>query len=231
MDQPVRKVVDPETYGKIEELVKKLTDVLEDDDGDEQETASPRWAKGEKPIPPFTIKLDDPAGNSFIQFLGNMNDPKWSMRAYPRTRDQNAALGLVAEDDGAKAAEARGSAAAASEARIAAQSSSAAAGGSRPDKDHVVTGPLNPLDTSIIPEEVFNFPGACSSCGHEIMTLMQRVNIPHFKVRAEEMVVGDGPPCVSNRPFYSIVSPCLSYVEPGHHHHVNQLRPLWLSRQ
>lgn len=181
MDQPVRKLMDPETHAKIEALVTKLTDVLEDDEADEQSTASPRWAEGQKPLPPFTIKLDDPAGNSFIQFLGSVSDPKWSMRAYSRTREQNASLGLVAEDDGAKAAAASRSAAAASEARMAAHSASSA-GGAQPDVDHVISGPLNPLDPSIIPEEVFNFPGACSSCGHEIMTLMQRINIPHFKV-------------------------------------------------
>ena len=31
-------------------------------------------------------------------------------------------------------------------------------------------------------DEVFVFPGPCSSCGHHINTLMKKVNIPHFKV-------------------------------------------------
>jgi zinc finger protein len=199
MDQAVRKVMDPETHDKIAALVTKLTDVLEDDDGDEQSAASPRWTKGQKPLPPFTIKLDDPAGNSFIQFLGSISDPQWSMRAYSRTREQNASLGLVAEDDGAIAAAVRGSVAAASEARIAASTA-------QTDADHSITGPLNPLDPSIIPEEVFNFPGACSSCGHEIMTLMQRVNIPHFKVSGEEL--DSARSSAHNTPLYRTSSSC-----------------------
>jgi zinc finger protein len=48
----------------------------------------------EKPFPPFTVTLDDPAGNSFIQFLGSISDPKWTFRQYDRTREQDAAIGL-----------------------------------------------------------------------------------------------------------------------------------------
>jgi zinc finger protein len=186
LDQPVRKIMDPETYAKIEPLVQRLKEVVDDDDDELEKGEPPKWERGQKPFTPFTIKLDDPAGNSFIQFLGSISDPKWSMRAYSRTREQNASLGLVAEDDGSKAAQASGSAAAASEARIAAQAGSSV----KPDADHVLKPNFDPLDTSLVPDEVFNFPGACSSCGHEIMTLMQRVNIPHFKVGGRRCRVG-----------------------------------------
>ena len=33
-------------------------------------------------------------------------------------------------------------------------------------------------------EEIFRFPGTCSSCGHPSDTLIKKVNIPYFKVRA-----------------------------------------------
>ena len=31
-------------------------------------------------------------------------------------------------------------------------------------------------------EEIFTFPGTCSSCGHPSNTLIKKVNIPYFKV-------------------------------------------------
>ena len=37
-------------------------------------------------------------------------------------------------------------------------------------------------DGTVVPDEVFSFPSTCSSCGHELETLMQQVNIPYFQV-------------------------------------------------
>ena len=43
---------------------------------------------------PFTIILDDPAGNSFIQnFLSPAPDPQLILRNYTRTPDQDRSLG------------------------------------------------------------------------------------------------------------------------------------------
>lgn len=47
---------------------------------------------------PFTVKLDDPAGDSFLEFVGSMADPKWNLRTYRRTRQQNIELGLINPD-------------------------------------------------------------------------------------------------------------------------------------
>lgn len=33
-------------------------------------------------------------------------------------------------------------------------------------------------------EEIYVFPGTCSSCGHPLDTMMKKVNIPYFQVRA-----------------------------------------------
>ena len=38
------------------------------------------------------------------------------------------------------------------------------------------------MDGSVVPDEVYSFPSTCSSCGHELETLMQQVNIPYFQV-------------------------------------------------
>lgn len=179
LDQPVRKIMEPEVHDKIEALVNKLRECLDEDDVDQEtkedgdettERQSKRRktdADGEKSFTPFTLKLDDPSGNSFVQFFGSTNDPQWSLRAYNRTRDQNVALGLVSADEPAPPAPTQ----------IAAvpEDPVGAIDGSRPA--NLVERP----DGTVVPEEVFSFPGSCSSCGHMINTLMQRVNIPHFK--------------------------------------------------
>ena len=54
--------------------------------------------KTERIFPPFTLLLDDPAGNSFVEFIGEEGgkaDSNWSLQTYPRTMEQNIALGLA----------------------------------------------------------------------------------------------------------------------------------------
>ncbi|KAJ2924470.1 hypothetical protein H1R20_g12618, partial [Candolleomyces eurysporus] len=100
MDQPLRRIQDEATYTRIEALLTKLKAMVgdsEEDEDEEQEAGSSK--KEEIPIQPFTLKLDDPSGNSFLEFLGSMSDPKWNLRVYPRTFEQNVQLGLVAPDD------------------------------------------------------------------------------------------------------------------------------------
>ena len=106
----------------------------------------------DEPVKPFTFTLDDPTGNSFVEFIGNMSDAKWNMRTYRRTYQQNVELGLVNTD-----AESEPEPSADSEERI---------GGGLEGQN----------------EEIFIFPGACSSCGHQSDTLVKKVNIPYFKV-------------------------------------------------
>ncbi|RKP08715.1 ZPR1 zinc-finger domain-containing protein [Thamnocephalis sphaerospora] len=75
--QPVRKHTDAALYLKIEELLAKLRGYLELKE-------------------PFTLKLDDPAGNSYIENLCAPNpDPKLAVRHYKRTLEQNRELSLA----------------------------------------------------------------------------------------------------------------------------------------
>lgn len=160
MDQPLRRIQDPNGYQTIQNLIDKFKEVLGDDDEDEEadNTSTTRKAsEKEVPMPPFTVQLDDPAGNSFIEFLGSMSDPKWSMRTYHRTVEQNIALGLVnpeeLEESGVLEA------------------------------PKVVDPDANGHDSAPVGEdEILVFPGVCSSCGHPIDTNMKKVNIPYFKV-------------------------------------------------
>ncbi|KAF8875037.1 ZPR1 zinc-finger domain-containing protein [Infundibulicybe gibba] len=134
-DQPLRKIQDEEGYHKILTLVDKLKLILRDDEDADEVTVGAAATK-DLPMPAFTIRLDDPAGNSFVEFIGSMADPKWNLKTYPRTLQQNIAIGLVA-------------------------------------------APISlPPGTS---EEIYVFPGVCSSCGHPLDTLMKKVVIPYFK--------------------------------------------------
>jgi zinc finger protein len=98
LDQPLRRIQDEDGYHKIQTLIDKMREIL-GDDKDEEFQAETAAGKESLLMPAFTVKLDDPAGNSFIEFIGSMADPKWNLRTYPRTLQQNIALGLVAADE------------------------------------------------------------------------------------------------------------------------------------
>lgn len=89
-EQPLRKIQQPEVHDKIEELLNKLRVIVEPVEGSVDASK----------VPVFTVKLDDPSGNSFIETRGGLGDPKWSKKTYARTKAQNELLGLsVAEEE------------------------------------------------------------------------------------------------------------------------------------
>ncbi|CAI2173071.1 2239_t:CDS:2 [Funneliformis geosporum] len=80
-EQPNRKHQDVVTYEKIEIIIQKLSGYLENKE-------------------PFTITVDDPAGNSYIENLCAPNpDSKLHIRHYVRTRDMEISLGLNVPDE------------------------------------------------------------------------------------------------------------------------------------
>ena len=171
IDQPLRRIENPENYQAIENVINKLRDILGDDNDKNFESAKEKDA----PMPfPLTIILDDLAGNSFIEFAGNMGDPKWNKKNYHRTLEQNIALGLVDPEE-------------LSTPRVA-----------NPESMNV---------QDVHDDEIFVFPGQCSSCGHSIETNMKKVNIPYFKVSMSAFA--------NHFTFF-----CCS-DNPGHSHHVN----------
>ncbi|KAL1749104.1 ZPR1 zinc-finger domain-containing protein [Schizophyllum fasciatum] len=150
-DQPLRRIQDEASYNKIEELLNSLRAVLGDEEDENGDVVVAKASQVEKPMQPFTLKLDDPAGNSFIEFIGDMSDPKWNLRTYPRTLEQNVQLGLVSPDEAAAL------------------------------KGETKQAPDGVTPQEISEDEVFVFPGVCSSCGKRVETKMKRVNIPYFK--------------------------------------------------
>jgi zinc finger protein len=192
ISQPVRKVVDPPTYEKIDEILRKLRDILnieegeEDEDGgvghndDEDEekkhSGNPEdgTVRANKPFVPFSITLDDPSGNSFFQFKESHSDPQWNMRAYNRTFDQNVTLGLVARPDDMPEDQKAGQAIVDSSHKLGSMEEFEKRSKAQSNDDVGARG--------VVPEEIYSFPSTCSSCGHDLETLMQQVNIPYFQV-------------------------------------------------
>ncbi|KAI0285957.1 zf-ZPR1-domain-containing protein [Russula aff. rugulosa BPL654] len=148
-NQPLRRIQDEDTYTKIQILIDKLKAIVPDENGG----VSTGTTNLEIPMPHFTVELDDPTGNSFIEFKDSMaSDPNWNFKTYRRTQEQNVALGLVAAD---------------------------ASGDSGTDEQHDDTAETVPKDDP--DEEIYVFPGVCSSCGHPLNTMMKKLVIPYFK--------------------------------------------------
>ncbi|KAG7811450.1 hypothetical protein KL924_002116 [Ogataea haglerorum] len=82
LDQPQRKEVQPEIYEKIEQFLAKIRSVL----------------NGETGLP-LTFLIDDPSGNSWIEYVPGEPQHKWSVVEYNRTPQQNVMLGLVSADE------------------------------------------------------------------------------------------------------------------------------------
>ncbi|XP_051542257.1 zinc finger protein ZPR1-like isoform X2 [Myxocyprinus asiaticus] len=81
-DQPTRKATDPAVAEKIEEFIQRLKK-LKDDFQEE-----------------FTLIIDDPSGNSFIENpFAPQKDKSLSVTHYKRTPQHNAALGIEVEEE------------------------------------------------------------------------------------------------------------------------------------
>ncbi|OCF36830.1 zinc finger protein [Kwoniella heveanensis BCC8398] len=185
ISQPVRRVMDPETGKKIDEMLGKLRDLInmeeedEDDGGvgnDDEDVQKPTsvtdHSHKDRPFVPFSMTLDDPSGNSFFAFNGSPSDPQWNMRAYNRTFDQNVTLGLVARPDDAPEQKPDGAPTVDADHKLASMEEF------EQKRNKAV---VRREDGTVVPDEVFSFPSTCSSCGHELETLMQQVNIPYFQ--------------------------------------------------
>lgn len=195
-DQVLRRIQDPDGHAKVQVLIDRLRLVVPDQDAEEEQTGPivPLSRKADRSFPPFTVKLDDPAGNSFLEFLGSMSDPKWNMRTYRRTLEQNIQLGLVAAEESGDAAPTPTQVIQPAEVEL---SSVPHSGGAEGDN-----------------EEIYIFPGVCSSCGHPLNTLMKKVVIPYFKVNRF--------PLAARRQYLNVVL--------GHLDYVHELRSVRISR-
>ncbi|KAF2018979.1 zinc finger protein-like protein zpr1 [Aaosphaeria arxii CBS 175.79] len=145
--QDERKQAVPEVYEKIEGIISALKDM----------------AAGSRL--PFTITIDDPAGNSSIEPTTSDAAGKYSRHEYPRTAEQNTALGLGDTSGEAPATEIR------PEYHATQMYPEMPAGQATNNVD----------EDEIIENQVYAFPATCPGCTKPCTTNMKMVNIPHFK--------------------------------------------------
>lgn len=112
-EQPLRRIQDENAYTKIQEIIDALKEIVADDEEEEGE-GEERKDKPEKkelskedPLTSaITVILDDPSGNSFLEFVNSMSDPKWNMRTFERSLEQNRQLGIAPPSDASEEQEA-----------------------------------------------------------------------------------------------------------------------------
>ncbi|KAJ1927667.1 nucleolar zinc-finger protein [Tieghemiomyces parasiticus] len=146
--QPVRKAMDPAVYARIEEIIDTLRSYVEDGR-------------------PFTIVVDDPAGNSYIENLKfPADDPQLLITHYERSKQDNINLALAAadDDDGANN-----------------DDDNAKEEGDKEKEAKLHTGTKTQDADVVAPDEVITFPANCSSCNAPSETRMHMISIPHFK--------------------------------------------------
>ncbi|KAK9478193.1 ZPR1 zinc-finger domain-containing protein [Lipomyces japonicus] len=131
--QPVRKYTEPEAYEKIEQFLASIKAMV----------------SGEKF--PFEVVVNDPSGNSWVEYSPGDNQHKWRKVDYFRTLEQNEALGLVDAD----------------------------ANNDEQDAQVDDNDASNP--PTISKDEVHTFHATCPSCLRKCDTHMKLVDIPHFK--------------------------------------------------
>ncbi|KAJ2891003.1 nucleolar zinc-finger protein, partial [Coemansia aciculifera] len=158
MDQDQRKELVPEVYEKIEALLANLRSVL---------ALSEQGGEAA-----FTVVIDDPSGNSYVENLCAPNpDPKLSIQYYRRTREQMVQLGLLnADADAEESQDAEQDQAATKGPKFNALQEAAAA-------ESVVRA----VKEASMSNEILSFPANCSSCNAPCDTRMQMIDIPHFQ--------------------------------------------------
>lgn len=152
-DQEARKEKQPEVYEKIGTFIGKVRSYINAEPG----------------TLPLSFTIDDPSGNSWIEYVPGEPSHKWSMYEYNRTAEQNVFLGLISADEVAQhrlkeAADKKE----ATNKNVSSKIDSDAKAGDSSDIEN-------------LSNEVQTFHATCSSCFKPCATHMKTVNIPHFK--------------------------------------------------
>ncbi|KAJ2338057.1 nucleolar zinc-finger protein, partial [Coemansia sp. RSA 2618] len=160
-DQDQRKEEMPEVYQAIEILLEKLRNALElpEEDG---ETESP-YA--------FTMVVDDPSGNSYVENLCTPKvDPKLKVKQFRRTREQMIQMGLLNAD--------------ADESQWSEREKELVGKRQRynlREEMEAAKKLMSAVREASEAKEILTFPANCSSCNAPGDTRMQMVDIPHFQ--------------------------------------------------
>jgi len=136
-DQPVRRHMDPEGAEQIDSFVCRIQEVLRLEQS-------------------FTLELDDPSGNSFIENPHAPGpDPGRTVENYERNKEQNHQLGLYTQDELQTAED--------------------------PVLNRLEEETEQDLAGDNLNDEVLSFPTNCHECNAPAETKMKMTNIPYFK--------------------------------------------------
>lgn len=138
---------------------------------------------------PFTVSVDDPSGNSWIEPAMKDSDGKFRKDEYVRSSTQNAILGIGDDTPDPSATPAAAPTAATGDSatidkddnsqpmmRPEYQTKDLVGAGPRPDRQ------VNNVDEDdIVENQVYTFPATCPGCTKPCDTNMKMVNIPFFK--------------------------------------------------
>jgi len=131
-DQPVRRHMDPEGAEQIDKFVARIQDTL-------------------TLHTPFTLEIDDPTGNSFIENpTAPAADPGREVTNYTRTKEQDHSLGLYTEEE-------------------------------LKTEDPVLNKIPEAEESEDLMDEVLSFPTNCPECNAPAETKMKVTSIPYFK--------------------------------------------------
>ncbi|CAD1810301.1 ZPR1 zinc-finger domain family protein [Candida parapsilosis] len=158
-DQEERKKLQPELYQKIQEVIDKIKSYINAEPG----------------TLPLTVSIDDPAGNSWIEYVPGEPSHKWAMYEYNRTAEQNVFLGLISADDVAKHKQEE------LENKKQATDANISSNLNKKDEPATVVGLSDATEIENLENEVQTFDATCSACYKPCSTHMKSVNIPHFK--------------------------------------------------
>lgn len=158
-DQEERKKLQPELYQKIQEVIDKIN----------------LYINAEPGTLPLTVSIDDPAGNSWIEYVPGEPAHKWAMYEYNRTAEQNVFLGLISADDVAKHKQEE------IENKKQATVANVSSSLNKKEEPSTVVGLSDATEIENLENEVQTFDATCSACYKPCSTHMKSVNIPHFK--------------------------------------------------
>ncbi|KAL8654556.1 MAG: hypothetical protein Q9210_001428 [Variospora velana] len=152
--QRYRKKEDPDLWEKVDVVVQSLL----------------KMSMGQEL--PFTITIDDPSGNSWIEPPSKTTNSQYQKSEYPRTAEQNASLGLgeATSTEPPNSPPSNGI----TPHVIPAISTSAPTAGDDPNPT-----PLEDVD--ILAGHTYSLETPCPGCMHPAHLNLQLLNIPHFK--------------------------------------------------
>uniref|UniRef100_A0A0P4VRW4 Zinc finger ZPR1-type domain-containing protein n=1 Tax=Scylla olivacea TaxID=85551 RepID=A0A0P4VRW4_SCYOL len=156
-DQSARRLEDPDTALRIENFIDEIERLL-------------------TPGQHFTIIIDDPTGNSFVENpKALMEDPQLKRTLYKRTKEQNEILGITDEEEdveeNAETDRTPDAEEEESELSLTEETTSEAKDDPESLKD----------DPESIKDEVLVFSTLCDRCSRPASTNMKVTKIPHFK--------------------------------------------------